>query len=79
MTKIFTFLVGQSCCSAVKSWAARRPAKDGKIFCHAPKPYALRFSISLPLIPIHCAKKHQSPSASPRPLILDAPGCFPLH
>jgi hypothetical protein len=27
MTKIFTFLVGQSCCSALKSWQ-RRPAKD---------------------------------------------------
>jgi hypothetical protein len=30
MTKFFTFLVGQSCCSALKSWAARqrRPTKD---------------------------------------------------
>jgi len=34
MTKIFTFLVGQSCCSALKSWAAqqRRPTDDVKIF-----------------------------------------------
>jgi len=34
MTKIFAFLVGQSCHSALKSWAAqqRRPTKDVKIF-----------------------------------------------
>ena len=33
MKKVFTFLVGQSCCSALKSWAARqrRPTKDVKI------------------------------------------------
>ena len=36
MTKISTFLVGQNCCSAVKSWAARRPAKDVKIFVMPP-------------------------------------------
>jgi hypothetical protein len=38
MTKIFTFLVGQSCCSALKSWAARqrRPTKDMKIFVMRP-------------------------------------------
>ena len=34
MTKIFTFLVGQSCRSALNSWAAqqRRPTEDVKIF-----------------------------------------------
>jgi hypothetical protein len=34
MTRIFTFLVGQSCRSALNSWAAqqRRPTKDVKIF-----------------------------------------------
>jgi hypothetical protein len=34
MTNIFTFLVGQSCRSALNSWAAqqRRPTEDGKIF-----------------------------------------------
>jgi hypothetical protein len=34
MTKIFTFLVGQSCCSALNSWAAqqRRPTEDANIF-----------------------------------------------
>jgi hypothetical protein len=33
MTNIFTFLAGQSCCSALNSWAAqqRRPAEDAKI------------------------------------------------
>jgi hypothetical protein len=33
MTKFFTFPVGQSCCSALKSWAARqrRPTKEVKI------------------------------------------------
>jgi hypothetical protein len=44
MTKFFTFLVGQSCCSALKSWAARqrRPTKDAKIFVmhpFSPRPY----------------------------------------
>jgi hypothetical protein len=39
MTKFFTFLVGQSCCSALKSWAARqrRPTKDAKIFVMHPQ------------------------------------------
>ena len=34
MTKISTFLVGQSCRSALNSWAAqqRRPTEDVKIF-----------------------------------------------
>jgi hypothetical protein len=33
MTKIFTLLAGQSCRSALNSWAAqRRPADDVKIF-----------------------------------------------
>ena len=34
MTEIFTFLVGQSCRSALNSWAAqqRRPTEDVKIF-----------------------------------------------
>jgi hypothetical protein len=40
MTKIFTFLAGQSCCSALNSWAAqqRRPTEDVEIF--VPHPYA---------------------------------------
>jgi len=38
MTKIFTFLVGQSCRSAPNSRAAqqRRPTKDAKIFVLRP-------------------------------------------
>jgi hypothetical protein len=34
MNRIFTFLVGQSCRSALNSWAARqrRPTEDVKIF-----------------------------------------------
>ena len=34
MTRIITFLVGQSCRSALNSWAAqqRRPTEDKKIF-----------------------------------------------
>jgi hypothetical protein len=34
MTKIFIFLVGQSCRSALNTWAAqqRRPTDDVKIF-----------------------------------------------
>jgi len=37
-TEFFAFLVGQSCCSALKSWAARqrRPTKDVKIFVVRP-------------------------------------------
>ena len=38
MTKIFTFLAGQSCRSALNSWAAqqRRPAEDVEIFVLRP-------------------------------------------
>jgi ferredoxin len=38
MTKIFTFVAGQCCCSALRSWAARqrRPTKDVKIFVMRP-------------------------------------------
>jgi hypothetical protein len=28
MTKIFTFLAGQSCRSALNSWAAQQPSND---------------------------------------------------
>jgi hypothetical protein len=41
MTKIFTFLVGQICCSALNSQAAqqRRPTDDAEIFApHPPYP-----------------------------------------
>jgi hypothetical protein len=39
MTKIFPFLVGQSCRSALKSWAARqrRPTDDVKVFVLRPR------------------------------------------
>ena len=39
MTKIFTFLVGQSCRSALNSWAAqqRRPAEDTKLLVLRPR------------------------------------------
>jgi len=45
MTKIFIFLVGQSCRSALNSWAAqqRRPTEDMKIFVLHP------FMISAPV------------------------------
>jgi len=38
MTKIFTFMVGQSCRSALNSWAAqqRRPTDDVKILVMRP-------------------------------------------
>ena len=38
MTKIFTFLAGQSCRSALNSWAAqqRRPTEDMKVFVMRP-------------------------------------------
>jgi hypothetical protein len=38
MTKIFAFLVGQSCRSALNSWAAqqRRPAENMEIFVLRP-------------------------------------------
>ncbi|MGD0411201.1 MAG: hypothetical protein ABSC18_05810 [Verrucomicrobiota bacterium] len=37
-TEFFAFPVGQSCCSALKSWAARqrRPTRDVKIFVMRP-------------------------------------------
>jgi len=59
MTKFFTLLVGQSCCSALKSWAARqhRPAKDAKIFtplqllCCSIRRNTLKFKISFLVYP----------------------------
>jgi hypothetical protein len=44
MTKYFTFLVGQSCRSALNSWAAeqRRPTDEVKIFVLHPPPARLR-------------------------------------
>ena len=56
MTKIFAFLVGQSCCSALKSWAARqrRPTKDVKIFVMRPFRRADARSLTPVRNPIRC-------------------------
>ena len=50
MTKIFAFLVGQSCRSALISWAAqrRRPTEDVKFFVlHPPRFSSLNYSIKV--------------------------------
>jgi hypothetical protein len=49
MTKIFMFLVGQSCCSALNSWAAqqRRPTGVVKIFVLRPAVIAAPGSLLL--------------------------------
>jgi hypothetical protein len=44
MTKIFTFVAGQSCRSALNSWAAqqRRPTEDVKVFVLHPLKNAVK-------------------------------------
>jgi hypothetical protein len=54
MTKIHTFLVGQSCRSALNYWAAqqRRPTDDVKIFVlHLPAHFPLNYvSVHAPIM-----------------------------
>ena len=45
-TEFFAFPVGQSCCSALNSWAAqqRRPTKDAKILVLHPSQFGMEVS-----------------------------------
>jgi hypothetical protein len=60
MTKIFTFLVGQSCGSSLYSWAAqqRRPAEDVEILVMRPFP-PCRPPVSTPIIPSNSPHAHR--------------------
>lgn len=60
MEKFYTFLVGQSCCSALKSWAARqhRPTKNVKIFVLHPAGNCLVW-IGLWAYPSHGSNNHR--------------------